>query len=173
MQRFLPTFSRLASAILVFASVASAGPAVAKDVGDIGVDWVGNDIVIEAVSDPDVKGVTCHVAYFDRSLIDRLQKGNWFEDPSNSSIACRQTGPIVIGDIELSKHGEEIFKERRSLIWKKLVINRVYDRENNTLIYLAHSRQVKDGSAKMAISTVPLYNQDVTWTKGKPVEKKK
>ncbi|MGO8176263.1 CreA family protein, partial [Rhizobium ruizarguesonis] len=51
------------------------------------------DIIVEAVSDPEVKGITCHVTYFDRSLIDRFKNGNWFEDPSNNSIACRQTGP--------------------------------------------------------------------------------
>jgi CreA protein len=144
--------------------------AAADQVGDIGVDWLGNDIVVEAVTDPEVKGVTCHVAYFDRGLVDRLQKGNWFEDPSNSSISCRQTGPVVVGDIDLDEDGEEIFKERRSLIWKALVINRIYDKKNDTLIYLAHSRQVQNGSAKMAISTVPLFGQDVTWTKGKPAE---
>ena len=33
----------------------------------------------QAVADPDVQGVTCHLAYFDRSVIDRLQQGNWFE----------------------------------------------------------------------------------------------
>ncbi|TPW29557.1 CreA family protein [Pararhizobium mangrovi] len=143
-------------------------PAIARQVGDIGVDWVGNDIEIEAVHDPKISGVTCHIAYFDRSIVDRLQKGNWFEDPSNSSIACRQTGPIVIGDIKLDQGGEEIFDQRRSLIWKKLVVNRVYDSENNTLIYLAHARQVQDGSAKMAISTVPLYATEVTWKNGKP-----
>ncbi|HET7411688.1 MAG TPA: CreA family protein, partial [Pararhizobium sp.] len=164
----LSALLRFAFPCLVLAGAALVQPASAKDVGKIGVDWVGNDIVIEAVADPDVKGVTCHVAYFDRSIIDRLQKGNWFEDPSNSSIACRQTGPIVIGDIDLSEHGEQIFKERRSLIWKELVINRIYDKANNTLIYLAHGKRVQNGSAKMAISTVPLYNQDVTWTKGKP-----
>jgi CreA protein len=131
----------------------------AKEVGEVGVDWLGNDIIVEAVADPDVKGVTCHVSYFERGLIDRLQKGNWFEDPSNSSIACRQTGPIEIGDIDLDKDGEEIFKSSRSLIWKKLVVKRIYDRENHTLIYLSHSRQVQDGSAKMSLSTVPLYGQ--------------
>ncbi len=133
-------------------------PAQAEEVGEIGVDWLGNDIIIEAVPDPDVEGVTCHVAYFERGLIDRLQKGNWFEDPSNSSIDCRQTGPIRIGDIDRGKGGEEIFKSRRSLIWKKLIVKRVYDEANNTLIYLSHSRQVQDGSAKMSLSTVPLFN---------------
>jgi CreA protein len=101
--------------------------------------------------------VTCHVAYFERGLIDRLQKGNWFEDPSNSSIACQQTGPITIGDISLYEEGEEIFKNRTSLIWKQLVVNRIFDKQNNTLVHLSHSRQVQDGSAKMSISTVPLY----------------
>jgi CreA protein len=146
----------------------TAVPALAEVVGKVGVDWVGNDIVVEAVTDPDVKGVTCHVTYFDRSIIDRLSKGNWFEDPSNNSIACRQTGPIEIGDIDLSEEGEEVFREGLSIIWKSLVVNRIYDKENDTLIYLAHSRQVVEGSAKMAISTVPLFNQAVTWKNGKP-----
>lgn len=156
--------------LFIIAALAAgiAAPALAEVVGKVGVDWVGNDIVVEAVTDPEVKGVTCHVTYFDRSIIDRLSKGNWFEDPSNNSIACRQTGPIEIGKIDLSEEGEEVFREGLSIIWKSLVVNRIYDKENDTLIYLAHSRQVVEGSAKMAISTVPLFNQNVTWTQGKP-----
>lgn len=147
---------------------AAAGTGSTETVGKVGVDWTGNDIVIDAVQDPKVQGITCHVTYFDRSVIDRLRKGNWFEDPSNSSIACRQTGPITIGDIELGKGGEEVFRAGLSLIWKSLIVTRVYDKQNDTLIYLIHSREPVDGSAKMAISTVPLFNQNVTWTKGKP-----
>jgi len=152
-------FRRAALALAATAIILLPSAVSAKEVGQVGVDWLGNDIIVEAIADPDVKGVTCHVAYFERGLIDRLQKGNWFEDPSNSSIACRQTGPIEIGDIDLDEDGEEIFKSSRSLIWKKLVVKRIYDRENNTLIYLSHSRQVQDGSAKMSLSTVPLYGQ--------------
>ncbi|MBX9469999.1 MAG: CreA family protein [Rhizobium sp.] len=155
-----------AAAAVIF--TATAVPASSEVVGKVGVDWVGNDIVVEAVTDPDVKGVTCHVTYFDRSLIDRLSKGNWFEDPSNNSIACRQTGSIEIGDIDLSEDGEEVFREGLSIIFKSLVVNRIYDKKNDTLIYLAHSRQVVEGSAKMAISTVPLFNQNVVWSSGKP-----
>lgn len=147
-------------------ALAALSTASAEQVGEVGVDWLGNDIIIEAVADPKVQGVTCHVAYFERGLIDRLQKGNWFEDPSNSSIACRQTGPIVVGDIEMDEEGEEVFSERLSLIWKSLEVKRVYDKANRTLIYLAHSRQVQDGSAKMSISTVPLYGGDVTFQNG-------
>lgn len=154
--------SRILTASL-FASAFAAMPASAEKVGEVGVDWLGNDIIVEAIHDPEVEGVTCHVTYFDRGVIDRLQKGNWFEDPSNSAIACQQTGPIVIGDIDLGEGGEEVFKQRQSLIWKSVVVKRIYDEKNNTLVYLSHSRQVQDGSAKMAISTVPLYGQDVTW----------
>lgn len=154
----------LCAALLGIAAI----PASAEEVGEVGVDWTGNDIIIEAVTDPKVQGITCHVSYFERGVIDRLRKGDWFEDPSDSSIACRQTGPITIGDIEASKDGEEVFDQGISLIWKERVVNRIYDRKNDTLIYLSHSRQVKDGSAKMAISTVPLFNQNVTWTDGKP-----
>ena len=60
----------------------SAGLACAEQVGEIGVDWFGNDIIVEAIKDPKVDGVTCHVSYFERGVVDRLQKGNWFEDPS-------------------------------------------------------------------------------------------
>ncbi|WP_416236828.1 CreA family protein [Rhizobium sp. CC-YZS058] len=150
------------------AFLAAALPARAETVGEVGVDWMGNDILVDALTDPKIEGVTCHVTYFDRGVLDRLKNGNWFEDPSNNSIACRQTGPVVIGDIDLSKEGEEVFREGRSLIWKALVVNRIYDRKNNTLIYLAHSRQITEGSAKMSISTVPLFNQNAVWKNGAP-----
>lgn len=156
-----------ALATLAFSALA-AGAGTAETIGKVGVDWTGNDIIVDAVQDPKVQGVTCHVTYFDRSVIDRLRKGNWFEDPSNSSIACRQTGPVVIGDIELGKGGEEVFRAGLSLIWKSLIVTRIYDKKNDTLVYLIHSRELVDGSAKMAISTVPLFGQNVTWTKGKP-----
>ena len=138
----------------------TALPAAAQEVGRIGVDWVGNDIVIEAIPDPKVAGVTCHVAYFDRSFIDRLSNGNFFEDPSNSSIACRQTGPITVGNIDLSAQGEDVFSKSRSIIFKSLNVTRVFDAKNQVLIYLTHATELTNGSAKMAISTVPLYGAD-------------
>jgi CreA protein len=160
------TLSTLFFASLAFA--AASVPLRAEEVGQVGVDWIGNDIIVEAITDPKVAGVTCHISYFDRSVIDRLKKGNWFEQPSDSSIACRQTGAIAIGDISMDEAGEEVFDQGISLIWKQRVVNRIYDKKNNTLIYLSHSRQVQDGSAKMSISTVPLFNQQVTWTAGAP-----
>ncbi|MDB6182820.1 CreA family protein [Paracoccus fistulariae] len=145
--------------LLSYVAVLAALPflATAEEVGEVGVDWVGNDIVVEAIQDPKVSGVTCHLAYFDRSVIDRLSNGNWFEDPSNSAIECSQTGPITLGDIERGKGGEDVFSEGRSLIFKSLRVKRIYDEQNQVLIYLAHANEITQGSAKMAMSTVPLY----------------
>lgn len=131
-------------------------PAQAEEVGRVGVDWVGNDILIEAIADPKVQGVTCHVAYFDRSIYDRLTQGNWFEDPSYSAVDCVQTGPLVLGDIEKGPEGETVFSERQSLILKSLQVTRIYDEANRALIYLAHANEVTQGSGKMSISVIPL-----------------
>lgn len=138
----------------------SLAPAQAEQIGKVGVDWVGNDIIIEAIADPDVKGVTCHIAYFERGLFDRISKGNWFEDPSNASISCRQTGPIEIGDIDRDADGEDVFRTSRSIILKSLRVKRIFDEANRTLVYIAHAAEVTDGSAKVSMSTVPLYQPD-------------
>jgi CreA protein len=164
----LNTALKAAGAAVLLVSLAACGNNNAQDVGKISVDWTGNDIAIEAVADPEVQGVVCHVAYFNRSLIDRLQQGNWFEDPSYSAIDCAATGPITVGDISRSPGGEEIFSQQRSLIWKSLRVTRVYDAANNELVYLAHARQIQLGSGKMSLSSVPLNGIDVTWTKDPP-----
>ena len=132
----------------------------AREVAEVGVDWVGNDIVVEAVADPDIAGVTCHLAYFSRSVIDRLSNGNWFEDPSNSAIECARTGPIDLTGLRLDPEGDEVFRESRSLIFKSLRVRRVYDPEARVLIYLAHGSQLTEGSAKMSLATVPLMPED-------------
>jgi CreA protein len=140
----------------------------AETVGSFANDWTGNGLVVEAFADPAVAGVTCHIVHFDRSVIDRLTKGNWFENPSNSAISCTQTGPITVGKIALGAKGEEVFSQRMSLFFKSIAVRRIYDQKNDTLVYVAYSRQIKDASAKMGLSTVSLYNAHPTWAGGKP-----
>ncbi|HET8729465.1 MAG TPA: CreA family protein [Alphaproteobacteria bacterium] len=165
----LRRLSLLALAIVLVSALAACGKNdTSSSVGKIGVDWTGNDINVEAVADPKVQGVVCHVAYFSRSLIDRLQQGNWFEDPSYSALDCSANGPITVGDISLAKGGEEIFQQQRSLIWKSLRVSRIYDAANNALVYLAHARELQLGSGKMSLSVIPLNGANVTWTKGAP-----
>ncbi|MEK7266114.1 MAG: CreA family protein [Pseudomonadota bacterium] len=149
------------SLLIPFLFLAACGSGQHEEVGEFKNDLIGNEIKLEALKDPKVEGVTCHLSYFDRAVWDRIAKGNWFENPSNSSIACRQTGKIVIGDIDLDKSGEEVFSQQQSLIFKQLAVRRIYDAQNNTLIYVAFSRKPIEGSAKMSISSISLFGQDV------------
>lgn len=142
--------------LILFALLMLPGLARSEEIASVGVDWIGNDIVVEAIVDPAVGGVTCHLAYFERSVLDRLSQGNWFEDPSNSAIECAQTGPITLGEISTSRDGEDVFSESRSLVFKSLRVKRIYDEQNQVLIYLAHANELSEGSAKMSISTVPV-----------------
>ena len=138
------------------------------EVGEFKNDWTGNEIKIMQLQDPKVSGVVCHLAHFDRGVWDRLGKGNWFENPSNSSISCLQSGPITVGKIDLDKSGEEVFDQSQSLVFKQLAVRRIYDPGTDSLMYVSFSRTIVDGSAKMSLSTVPLYGRDVTWPGGTP-----
>ncbi len=160
--------NRLATAAAGLAMLALAACSNPNEVGSVSVDWTGNDVVVEAVADPQVDGIVCHVAYFNRSLIDRLSQGNWLEDPSYSAIDCAASGPVTIGRISMSSGGEEVFRQARSLIFKSLRVSRIYDAANNSMIYLAHGRELQQGSGKMSLSVVPLAGLDVTWTEGQP-----
>lgn len=156
--------NRLVLSGCALAVLAGCGGNKGEEVGEFKNDLYGNEIKVQALHDPKVEGVTCHLTYFDRGVWDRATKGNWFEDPSNSSIACRQTGPIVIGDIDRDKNGEMVFSKRQSLVFKSIGVRRVYDAENDTLMYIVYSRKPIDGSAKMSLSTVALYGQNAIWT---------
>lgn len=111
------------------------------------------DVVIQAQQDPKVSGVTCHISHVEADLD--------FSDPSDMSIACRQTGPITqaqLANIDLSKNGEIVFKKSKSILFKSLKVRRIYDQEHKSLIYLSYSTKESQGSHHHSLSTVPLYN---------------
>jgi CreA protein len=130
-------------------------------VGEFSNDLVGNEIMVEALRDPDIPGVVCHFAYFDRSVLDRLRQGNWFENPSNSSVSCARVGPIDLSRAERRRSGQEIFSQRQSLFFKNVALRRIVDLENATLVYVAHSREIVEGSAKIDMSNIPLTPEEV------------
>ena len=114
-------------------------------------------IVIEAFDDPAVSGVTC---YLSRAKTGGMSGAvGLAEDTSDASIACRQTGPVNLSpDIrDESRNGEEVFKQRTSILFKTMQVVRFYDRGRNTLIYLTYSDKLVDGSPKNSITAVPLY----------------
>jgi CreA protein len=109
-------------------------------------------VCVSAFDDPRVPGVTCHVSQARTGGV----KGSLglAEDPSRFSIACRQIGPIVLPD-KLPKE-EEAFSESTSLLFKETKVIRFYDEKRRTLVYVAISKRVIEGSPMNAISTVPV-----------------
>jgi len=55
---------KLIAILALTVAVVTTLPAAAEKVGEVGVDWLGSDIIVEAIADPKVQGVTSHVAYF-------------------------------------------------------------------------------------------------------------
>src|SRR5215469_12213260 len=104
------------------------------------------------LDDPDVDGVACHFTVPERGGV----KG-WLgiaEEVSDISLACRQIGPIRIK--EKFEQGDDMFRQRRSLFFKKMQIVRGCDTKRNVLVYMVYSDKLVEGSPKNSTSTVPI-----------------
>ncbi len=145
-------------ACLVF-SILIASPAFADEIGEVDTAFkllgANHKIVIEAFDDPKVEGVTCFLSMARKGGISGSL--GLAEDPSDASIACRQIGPIKFAkSIDADKGGERVFEARRSVLFKKLQVIRFFDRARNTLVYLAYSDKLIDGSPKNSVSAVAI-----------------
>ncbi|MCT6698972.1 CreA family protein [Rheinheimera sp. 4Y26] len=124
-----------------------------KEVGDVSLGlFTTKDIKIQTFNDPDIPGVTCHISHVEANLD--------LADPSDMSIACRQTGEItkaMLDSIDTSKSGEVIFSASKSILFKHLKIRRIFDNDNRTLVYLSYSTKETAGSDKHSLTTVPLW----------------
>lgn len=151
---------KLKNALALSLLALSACAAQAEEVGSVDTVFkiFGPDhkIVVEAFDDPDVKNVTCYIS---RAKTGGIKGGlGLAEDTSDAAISCQQVGPVEISD-KIAKgkaEGEVVFRQRTSLIFKKLQVVRFYDRKRNALVYLSYSDKVVDGSPKNALSAVPI-----------------
>nr|WP_246715105.1 CreA family protein [Aestuariivirga litoralis] len=104
------------------------------------------------IDDPAIEGVACYFTI--------PEQGGWTgwagfaEQRSETSIACRQVGPIKIsGKFD---QGEDIYRARRSLFFKKMQIVRGCDPKRNVLVYMSYTDKLIDGSPQNSTSTVPI-----------------
>lgn len=146
-----PALRGLAAALAL-----AAGTVQAETVGEVSTVFklLGPDhkIVVEAFDDPKVEGVTC---YLSRAKTGGIKGGlGLAEDRAEASIACRQVGPIRFR--EALKEGEEVFKERTSLVFKTMQVVRFFDRTRNTLVYLVYSDRLIEGSPQNAVTAIPI-----------------
>ena len=137
--------------------LAAMGAARADDIGCISTTFnllsPNDKVCVSDFEDPEVPGVVCHIS--------QARKGGWGqpfglnEDPSNFSISCRQVGPVSV-DLSKLTDKEEVFSQKTSIFFKATRIYRVLDKPHNTLVYLAISTKIINGSPANAISTVPI-----------------
>jgi CreA protein len=141
---------------MLLSAIAAAGPARAETIGEVDTAFklIGPDhkIVVEVYDDPKVDGVSCFVSRARTGGISGAL--GLAEDKAEASIACRQVGPISIG--QPLKRQEEVFNERLSLVFKKLRIVRMVDAKRHTLVYLTYSDRLIDGSPKNSVTAVPV-----------------
>ncbi|MEP7276335.1 MAG: CreA family protein [Betaproteobacteria bacterium] len=134
----------------------AAGAARADDVGCTSTTFrifgANDKVCVMAFDDPRVSGVSCHISQARTGGV----KGSLglAEDPSRFAIACRQTGPIAL-PAKLPEE-ESVFSESTSLLFKNTKVIRMFDAKRNTLVYVAISKRVIEGSPMNSLSTVPI-----------------
>jgi CreA protein len=104
------------------------------------------------LDDPEVEGVACHFTVPERGGV----KG-WIgvaEEVSDISLACRQVGPVRFK--RKFEQGDEMFRQRRSLFFKRMRIVRGCDAKRNVLVYMVYSDRIIEGSPKNSTSSVPI-----------------
>jgi CreA protein len=104
------------------------------------------------VDDPEVEGIACHFTVPEKGGFT-----GWLglsEQVSDISLACSQIGPIHFKD--KMEQGGDMFRQRRSLFFKKMQIVRGCDAKRNVLVYMVYSDKLIDGSPKNSTSSVPI-----------------
>ena len=109
-------------------------------------------LAVYGVDDPVVEGVACHYTIPEKGGVAGMF--GVAEEVSEISLACRQIGQIKFK--EKSDQGDVVFRERRSLIWKKMQIVRGCDTKRNVLIYMVYSDKLIEGSPQNSTSIVPI-----------------
>ena len=104
------------------------------------------------IDDPLVEGVACHFTVPERGGVAGAL--GVAEEVSDISLACRQIGPVTFK--QKFGQGDVVFRERRSIFFKKMQIVRGCDVRRNVLVYIVYSDKLIEGSPKNSTSTVPI-----------------
>jgi CreA protein len=171
MSKFERCWQRLAAGLIAFAVIAVATASNAADAPDLifkrstVFKWLtpNDKLATYGVDDPEVDGVACHFTVPERGGLT-----GWIgvaEEVSDISLACRQIGPIRIK--QKFAQGEDMFRQRRSLFFKKMQIVRGCDVKRNVLVYMVYSDKLIEGSPKNSTSSVPI----MPWGANDKIEK--
>ena len=127
-----------------------------ETIGDVSTTFKllspNDKVMIDVFDDPKVDNVACYLSH--------AKTGGYkgaiglAEDTADASVACRQVGPIGFkGKIDKQ---DEVFNARTSFLFKHVRVVRMVDAKRNTLVYLAYSDKIIDGSPKNSVTAVPV-----------------
>lgn len=134
---------------ILMASIFSLG-VYSKEIGEVETSgmFFKDSILIHSFNDPTLTGIACHVTYVDKSFS--------MDDPSDSAISCRQVASKITGNYR--KNVTDVFSKSKNLFFKTMRVDRFYDSETNTLVYISYVRKMSGDNHAHSISSVPLYN---------------
>jgi CreA protein len=150
MRRLLATLALVAAAIVP--AMADGPDLIFRESTTFHFVTPNDKLGVYGIDDPIIDGVACHYTVPERGGLKGMV--GVAEETSDISLACRQIGPITFK--EKFEQGSEVFRQRRSLIFKKMQIVRGCDVKRNVLVYLVYSDKLIDGSPKNSTSTVPI-----------------
>lgn len=127
-----------------------------RELAAVTTEWkalgANHKVLVIAYQDPDIPEITCYVSQAKTGGI----KGSvgLAEDPSNFALSCVRTGIPAIK--QKLPEETELFTQSTNIWFKATRVHRIYDAEKQTVVYLAISRHLLDGSPFNAISAVSL-----------------
>lgn len=114
-----------------------------------------NTIATAYFSNSDLPGVSCYITRANTGGI----KGSLgiAEDTAHATLTCFQSGKIDTSN--LTADPVDVYKERRSIGFKKLKVIRYYIKERNDLVFITYSDKILDGDNENSSSGFHINNK--------------
>ncbi|MCA0425238.1 MAG: CreA family protein [Proteobacteria bacterium] len=149
----------LAPLALGFATLLAAAPVAAQDAELIFKKSTvfklltpDDKLATYVIDDPEVEGVACYFTVPEKGGISGSL--GLAEQLSDVSLACRQVGPVKFKS--KMEQGDVVYRQSRSLFFKRMQVVRGCDAKRNVLVYMSYSDKLIDGSPKNSTSSVPI-----------------
>ena len=151
----LMTSKKFASAALLLTALSTQAGATDLPCVNTTFRVLGADdrVCVSVFEDPKVPGVACYIGQARTGGV----KGTLglAEDPSRFSLSCQQVGPVTT-DLHTLKDKEAVFSEHTSVFFKHTQVYRVLDIPHDTVVYLAISDKIIEGSPQNALASVAI-----------------
>ena len=131
-----------AAAAAVLAGTGGAAPARAGSSSEFAFGTSHGSVQIIKVRDPDVENAQLFLSNVEPGTLQRIKANNFFSSPAESSFACTKSGRLVV-DPAAPPKDRDIYQARKQLVgFKSVKVHRIYDAEDQTLIYTSYADDI-------------------------------